>query len=151
MSGKVYLEDLVIGQRFDAGPVQLTVKDVKAFASQFDPQAFHLDEAAGEASFFGALAASGWHTAAVTMRMMVQGGPALGWGLIGAGAEISWPRPTYAGDTLSAQGEILEIRPSRSKPDRGMVRLRMETRNQRGEVVQELVTHVLVPRRPVSG
>jgi acyl dehydratase len=85
------------------------------------------------------------------MRMMVQGGPALGWGMIGAGAEISWPRPTYAGDTLTLQGEVLEIRPSRSKPDRGIVRIRMETSNQRGELVQELVTHVLVPRRPAGG
>lgn len=151
MSELVYLEDLSVGQTFTNGPVELTAADIKAFARQFDPQEFHLDEAAAAASLFGGLAASGWHTAALTMRLMVTSGPRVGWGFVGAGAEISWPRPTYAGDVLTLHGEIIEITPSRSKPDRGIARVRLVTRNQREEVVQELVARVLVPRRPAAG
>jgi acyl dehydratase len=146
----VYLEDLAVGQRFTNGPVELTAADIKAFARQFDPQQFHLDEAAAEASLFGGLAASGWHTAALTMRLLVTGAPRLGWGFIGAGAEVTWPRPTYAGDVLTLFGEIIEITPSRSKADRGIARVRMLMKNQRDEVVQELVARVLVPRRPAA-
>lgn len=150
MSGPVYLEDLAIGQQFSNGPVALTAGAIKAFAAEFDPQAFHLDEAAAEASLFQGLAASGWHTAALTMRLLVTGGPRLAWGVIGAGSELSWPRPARAGDRLTLHGEIIGIRPSRSKPDRGIVLVRCETRNQHDEVVQEMVARVLVPRRPVS-
>jgi acyl dehydratase len=150
VADKVYLEDLAVGQTFTHGPVELTAADIKAFARQFDPQQFHLDEAAAEASLFGRLAASGWHTAALTMRLLVTGGPRFGWGSIGAGAEITWPRPAYAGDVLTLHGEVIEITPSRSKPDRGIVRVRLLMKNQRGEVVQELIPRVLVPRRPAS-
>lgn len=151
MSDKVYLEDLTVGQKFSNGPVELTAEDIKAFARQFDPQPFHLDEAAAEASLFGKLAASGWHTAALTMRLLVTGGPAFGWGFIGAGGEVSWPRPAYVGDLLTLHAEIIEIAPSRSKPDRGIARVRMVMKNQRDEVVQDLVARVLVPRRPAAG
>lgn len=151
MSEPVYLEDLAVGQSFTNGPVELTAADIKAFARQFDPQQFHLDEAAAEASLFGKLAASGWHTAALTMRLLVTGAPRLGWGFIGAGAEVSWPRPAYVGDVLTLHGEIIEITPSRSKADRGIARVRMLMKNQRDEVVQELVARVLVPRRPAPG
>ena len=150
MGGKVYLEDLAVGQTFTNGPVEMTAADIKAFAGQFDPQAFHLEEAAAEASLFGRLAASGWHTAALCMRLMVTGGPALGWGFIGAGAEVTWPRPTYVGDVLTLHAEVIEITPSRSKPDRGIARVRMQMKNQRDEVVQDLVARVLVPRRPAA-
>jgi acyl dehydratase len=151
MSDKVYLEDLSVGQRFTHGAVELTAADIKAFAQQFDPQPFHLDEAAAEASLFGKLAASGWHTAALTMRLLVTGGPAFGWGFIGAGGEVTWPRPAFVGDVLTLHGEIIEIAPSRSKPDRGIARVRLVMKNQRDEVVQEMVARVLVPRRPATG
>ncbi len=150
MSEPVYLEDLSVGQAFSNGPVELTAADIKAFAAQFDPQPFHLDEEAARASLFGALAASGWHTAALTMRLLVTGAPRFGWGFIGAGGEVSWPRPAYAGDSLTLHGEIIEITPSRSKPDRGMARVRLVMKNQRGEVVQDMVARVLVPRRPAG-
>jgi len=150
MGEPVYLEDLAVGQTFSNGPVELTAADVKAFAAQFDPQPFHLDEEAARASLFGALAASGWHTAALTMRLLVTGGPRFGWGFIGAGGEVSWPRPTYAGDSLTLHGEIIEITPSRSKTDRGIARVRLVMKNQRGEVVQDMVARVLVPRRSAS-
>lgn len=148
MADKVYLEDLTVGQSFTNGPVELTAADIKAFARQFDPQPFHLDEAAAEASLFGALAASGWHTAALTMRLLVTGGPALGWGFIGAGGEVKWPRPAFAGDALTLHAEIIRINPSRSRPDRGFADVRLVMKNQRDEVVQDMVAHVLVPRRP---
>ncbi len=151
MSDLVYLEDLAVGQSFGNGPVELTAEAIKAFAAQFDPQPFHLDEAAAEASLFGKLAASGWHTAALTMQLLVTGGPRLGWGYIGAGGEVSWPRPAYVGDQLTLHAEILEITPSRSKPDRGMVRVRMLTKNQHGQVLQDMTARVLVPRRPAGG
>lgn len=150
MSESVYLEDLVVGQTFRNGPVELTAADIKAFAAQFDPQPFHLDEEAARASLFGGLAASGWHTAALTMRLLVTGGPRFGWGFIGAGGEVSWPRPAYAGDSLTLHGEVIEITPSRSKADRGIARVRLVMKNQRDEIVQDMVARVLVPRRPVG-
>lgn len=148
MSDRVYLEDLAVGQSFTNGPVELTAEDIKAFARQFDPQPFHLDEAAAEASLFGRLAASGWHTASLSMRLLVTGGPALGWGFIGAGGEVTWPRPAYAGDRLTLHAEVIELTPSRSKPDRGIARMRLVMLNQHGEIVQDLLARVLVPRRP---
>jgi acyl dehydratase len=151
MSDLVYLEDLTVGQSFTNGPVELTAEAIKAFAAQFDPQPFHLDEAAAEASLFGRLAASGWHTAALTMRLMVTGGPRVGWGYIGAGGEVSWPRPAYVGDRLTLHGKVLEITPSRSKPDRGIVRVQLRMLNQDDQVVQDMVARVLVPRRPAGG
>ncbi|MBB6251873.1 MaoC family dehydratase [Nitrospirillum iridis] len=148
-AGKLYLDDLAAGQRHVTGSHTLTADAIKAFAAQFDPQPFHLDEDAANRSFFGGLAASGWHTAAVTMRLMVDGLPIAG-GVIGAGGEISWPAPTRPGDTLQVHCEILEVRPSRSRPDRGMITMRSETRNQRGETVQVLTTKVVVFRRPAA-
>jgi acyl dehydratase len=150
VNDSVYLEDLTVGQRFSNGPVKLLAEDIKAFARQFDPQPFHLDEAAAERSMFGRLAASGWHTAALTMRLLVTGGPKFGWGFIGAGGEVSWPRPAYVDDELTLHAEIIEITPSRSKPDRGMARVRLVMKNQRDEVVQDMVARVLVPRRPAA-
>jgi acyl dehydratase len=113
MSDLVYLEDLRPGMHFTGGPVTVSSADIKAFAAHFDPQPFHLDEAAGEASFFKGFAASGWHTAALAMRMMVTGGPRLAAGYIGAGGDIAWKKPVYAGDTPTLRAEFVEIRPSR--------------------------------------
>ena len=145
-----YLEDLTIGQRFVSRPYLVTAEAIVAFAREFDPQPFHLDPAAGAESIFKGLVASGWHTASVSMRLLVDDGPLFGAGTIGVAAEISWPRPTRAGDTLELHGEITEITPSRSRPDRGTVTIRTETRNQKGEVVQHFVGKVMVPRRPTE-
>lgn len=148
MSDLVYFEDLAPGMSFSSGTVTLSAADIKAFAAQFDPQPFHLDEAAGEASFFRGLAASGWHTASLGMRLMVTSGPRLAAGYIGAGGDISWKRPVYAGDTLRLRGEFIELKPSRSRPDRGIALVRCETFNQRDELVQVMTAQVVVLRRP---
>ncbi len=149
MANPVYLDDLAVGQTFVTATFEITAADIKTFAQQYDPQPFHLDDAAADASpVFRGLAASGWHTAAVSMRLIVTGGPALAWGVVGAGGEVTWPRPTRPGDQLTVYGEIASVNASRSKPDRGIVEVRCETRNQRGEIVQNLTARLLVPRRP---
>jgi acyl dehydratase len=149
MAEKLFLDDLSVGQRFTSAKHCLDAGQIKRFASEFDPQPFHLDEAAAAKSIFGGLAASGWHTAAVSMRLMVDGGAPIAGGVVGAGVEISWPKPTRPGDELQVVSEIMEIIPSRSKPDRGIIVLRSETRNQHGEVVQ-LLTSKLMARRRVA-
>jgi acyl dehydratase len=141
------LDDLSVGQRFTSATHALDAQQIVAFASQFDPQRFHLDEEAARGTLFGGLAASGWHTAAITMKLLVGGGAPLAGGLIGAGGEIAWPRPTRPGDVLQVFSEVVAVTPSRSRPERGTVTLRCETRNQRGEVVQTLSARLVVPRR----
>jgi acyl dehydratase len=143
----LYLDDLHVGQRFVSGTHLIDEEQIKAFARQFDPQPFHLDAEAARQTFFAGLAASGWHTAAITMRLLVESGLSIAGGIIGAGGEINWPRPTRPGDLLHVESEILELKPSRSRPDRGMATLRSETRNQQGEVVQTLVAKLVAPRR----
>ena len=143
----LYLDDLQVGQRFTSKTHRVDEAQIKAFASQFDPQPFHLDENAAKDSLFSGLVASGWHTAAMTMRLLVETGLPLAGGLIGAGGELSWPRPTRPGDILRVESEVQEIIPSRSRPDRGVVALRMVTRNQRDEEVQIFVAKLVVPRR----
>jgi acyl dehydratase len=143
----LYLDDLQVGQRFTSRTLLVDEAEIKAFASRFDPQPFHLDEIAAKDSLFSGLVASGWHTAAMTMRLLVEGLPLAG-GLIGAGGELSWPRPTRPGDILRVEIEIVEIIPSRSRPDRGVALTRIVTRNQRDEEVQILVAKLVVPRRP---
>ena len=147
MADRLYLEDLHVGQTFVTGSVAVTAEAIKAFARDYDPQPFHLDEAAAKDSLFGGLAASGWHTAALSMRLLVDGLPFAG-GLIGVGGETTWPRPTRPGDTLTVHVEILEITPSKSRPDRGMVRTRNETRNQHGDPVQISTLGIVARRRP---
>jgi acyl dehydratase len=147
MGDPLYLEDLRVGQTFTTGSVTVTTEAIKAFARDYDPQPFHLDEVAARDSLFGGLAASGWHTAALSMRLLVDGLPIAG-GLIGVGGETTWPRPTRPGDTLTVHIEVLEITPSKSRPDRGMVRTRNETRNQHGEPVQISNLGIVVWRRP---
>src|SRR5690606_26116813 len=148
MSRLLYLEDLAVGQRYTTGTATMTADEIKAFATQFDPQPFHLDEPAARASPFGGLIASGWHTGAVSMRLLVDGELRIAGGLIGLGGEVSWPRPTYAGDRLRVESEGLELRVSETKPDRGIATVRNRTLNQNGEVVQLAVVKILVPRRP---
>ena len=143
-----YLEDLNVGDRFTSEGHELDVEQIKAFAVLFDPQPFHTDEEAAKSTFFGGLAASGWHTASITMRLLVQSGLPLANGIIGSGGQISWPQPTRPGDVLRVESEVIEITPSRSKPDRGMVQVRCETRNHRGEVLQHFLPKLVVMRRP---
>ena len=150
MSDTLFLEDLAVGRKFATGTVTVTLEESKAFAAQFDPQPFHLDDAAARASVFGRLATSGWHTASLTMRLLVEGELKLAGGLIGLGGEFKWPRPVFPGDTLRVESEILDVRVSESKPHRGIVTMRNQTLNQRGEPVQVAVVKVLVPRRPRS-
>jgi acyl dehydratase len=145
---KLYLEDLTVGQRFTSGTLTVKEEEIKAFAGRYDPQPFHLDDDAARGTLFRGLAASGWHTAALTMRLTVDGGPPLAWGIIGGGGEIAWPRPTRPGDVLHVEGEVVEIIASKSKPDRGLVTMRSETKNQNGETVQVSTMKLVVPRRP---
>ena len=142
--GRLYLDDLYVGQRFTSATHAIDAAQIKAFARQFDPQPFHLDEAAAKGTVFGGLVASGWHTAALSMRLQVESGLPIAGGMIGIGGEMSWPRPTRPGDVLRVMSEIVEVTPSRSRPDRGVVRVRSETRNQRDEVVQILDAKVKV-------
>ncbi|MET0940906.1 MAG: MaoC family dehydratase [Mesorhizobium sp.] len=144
---RLYLDDLCVGQSFTSATHMIDEAQIKAFASQFDPQPFHTDETTAKDTFFKGLAASGWHTAAITMRLNVETGLPLAGGIIGAGGEISWPAPTRPGDTLHVESEVVEITPSRSKPDRGIAVIVSRTINQRGEVLQILKAKLVVPRR----
>jgi acyl dehydratase len=143
----LFLEDFTVGDRFSGGAIAVTAETIKAFAREFDPQPFHLDEAAAEASFFGGLAASGWHTAAITMRLLAEFGPRVAGGMIGGGCELAWPGPTRPGDVLHVECEILAVTPSRTRPERGMVLMRSETKNQHGEIREILTAKLVVPRR----
>jgi acyl dehydratase len=147
---RLYLEDLAVGRRFASATHVIDAAQIKAFARQFDPQPFHLDDERAKGTLFAGLAASGWHTAAITMRLLVESGLPLAGGIIGAGGEISWPKPTRPGDVLRVVSEIEQVTPSRSRADRGTVRVRSETRNQRDEVVQVLIANLIVPRRATS-
>jgi acyl dehydratase len=145
----LYLDDLRVGQRFASGTYRMDEERMKAFAAEFDPQPFHLDETAAKLSIFRGLAASGWHTAAATMRLMVESLPFAG-GMAGLGGEIVWPRPTRPGDTLRTESEIIEIVPSRSKPNQGIVIVRSVTLNQHGEDVQAFTAKIIVFKRPID-
>jgi acyl dehydratase len=143
-----YLEDFAVGQKYATASVRVTREDIKAFAAQFDPQVFHLDEEGAKKTFFDGLAASGWHTAALTMRLLVQGELKPAGGIIGAGfEEFKWPRPVRPGDVLRVESEILEVRESKSRPTQGIIKVRSITFNQEGEPVQVFTGSLVVPRR----
>jgi acyl dehydratase len=142
----LWFDDLAVGQRFESGTTTLDEAEITGFAAKYDPQPFHLDDAAARDSLFGGLAASGWYTASVTMSLLVASVPFAG-GIIGSGNDISWPRPTRPGDMLRVVSEVVEMTPSASRPDRGRIVLRSETINQHGEVVQILRARLVVPRR----
>ena len=146
-AGALTLDDLTQGQRFTSASHTIDANQIKDFAREFDPQPFHLDEEAAKDTFFGGLAASGWHVAAITMKLLVGDAAPFEGGVIGAGGEISWPKPTRPGDVLTVTSEVLDVTPSRSRPDRGMITMRSETRNQRGEVAQVLTARLVVQRR----
>jgi acyl dehydratase len=146
---RLYLEDLQVGQRFTSSTYLMEENRMKEFAAEFDPQPFHLGEKAGQASVFKGLVASGWHTAAVAMRLLATGGLPIANGLIGFGGEIAWPKPTRPGDVLHIESEIVEIAPSRSKPQQGVVTVRSRMLNQNDEVVYLLTAKLLVFRRTI--
>jgi acyl dehydratase len=147
-----YLEDFAVGQTY--GSPRLRVDEARAidFAKEFDPQPFHLDDTAARGTIFGGLAASGWHTAAMTMRLLVEGELKPAGGIIGLGFdEFRWPRPVRPGDELHLTSEILEVRPSKSRPDQGLVKVRTTTFNQNNEPVQITIGNLLVPRKASGG
>jgi acyl dehydratase len=146
----LFLDDMRVGMKFMSGTYEMTTERIKAFAAEFDPQPFHLDEAAARDSVFQGLAASGWHTAAVAMRLLVTGGLPFAAGAVGVGGELEWPRPTRPGDILQVESEIVDVTPSRSKPTQGFVKLRNTTRNQKGETVQVFTAKILAFKRPTS-
>jgi acyl dehydratase len=145
-----YLEDFAPGQVFGgATTIRVDAASIKRFAAEFDPQPFHLDEAAADQSFFRGLAASGWHTAAMLMRLLVDSELKPAGGIIGAGfEEFRWPRPVRPGDELRCETEVLEVRPSKSRPEQGLLKVRFTAFNQNNEPVQVMVGSLVVPRRP---
>ena len=143
-----YLEDFAVGQKFGSGRLTIDEQRIKSFAAEFDPQPFHLDHEAARGSIFGGLAASGWHTAALTMRLLVESDLKPAGGIIGTGFdEFRWPRPVRPGDELHLESEVLEVRPSKSRPEQGMIKVRTTTLNQNDEPVQISVGNLVVPRR----
>lgn len=148
VKGHLYLEDIAVGDRFVTDTHTLTRDEIIAFATQFDPQPFHMDEDAAKDTFFQGLAASGWHTSGITIRLLVRGGLPIADGIIGAGVEIAWPQPTRPGDTLRVESEVLEIKPSKSRPDRAIVTVLSTTLNQRNEAAQIMTSKLVVFKRP---
>jgi acyl dehydratase len=142
-----YFNDLKIGDRFQSEPLRITEKEVIEFAHKFDPQMFHLNQKAAQRTLFKGLVASGWHTAAITMRLFVK---TLNFaeGAIGLGVnELRWPNALRPGDVLTVETKILHLRPSKSKPNYGIIRLRNVTTNQKSEIVQTMLANAMVPRR----
>ena len=146
-----YLEDFSVGQVFHSGPVAVDTQAIKQFAGEFDPQYFHLDEEQAEQSLFQGLAASGWHTAAMTMKLLVASDMNPVGGLVGAGVEkLQWMQPVRAGDKLSIKIEILEARALKSRPDRGMLKAHILTVQQDGQPVQSLECNIVVQTAPMA-
>ncbi|HKS15274.1 MAG TPA: MaoC family dehydratase [Pseudomonas sp.] len=143
----LYMEDLSPGDTFTSGTYLMDAEKILAFGREFDPQPFHTDPELAKDTFFEGLAASGWHTAAVCMRLLVESLPVAG-GLIGAGSEVRWPQPTRPGDVLRVITTVQEIIPSRSRPDRGIAHVESLVLNQRDEVCQRSMSRVVVLRRP---
>jgi acyl dehydratase len=143
-----YSEDFAVGQTYGSGRIRIDAERIKSFAAEFDPQPFHIDEETARDSIFRGLAASGWHTAALTMRLLVESELKPAGGIVGAGFdEFRWPHPVRPGDELRLESEILEVRPSKSRPEQGLIKVRTTTFNQGGKAVQVLVANLVVPRR----
>lgn len=150
MTGRLCFEDLAVGTRFESAPITVSAADIKRFATEFDPQAFHLDEHAAQATFFRGLAASGWHTTALTMRLIVATLPIEG-GVVGAGVdELQWPNALRPGDAIHLRCEVIEARVLRTRKSHGLVRMRVETLTQRGDAVQVMIPNMFVPLRAPS-
>lgn len=146
----LYFEDLKVGRTFESGSFRIEAEAIKSFATDFDPQPFHLDEECAAGGFFGGLVASGWHVAALTMRRLVIEGLPIAGGLVGAGAELKWVRPTRPGEVLRVVSEIVEVLASERRSSIGIVVIRSETRNRSDEPVQIMLTRLVVPRRDAS-
>jgi acyl dehydratase len=142
-----YFEDFSVGQKFASGRLTVDAVAIKSFAREYDPQPFHLDDEAARESLFGGLAASGWHTAALTMRLIVGSEFRPAGGILGFGGELAWLKPVRPDDELHVEAEILETRLSRSRPDQGIVSVRVATLNQHGDIVQTFTPALLVPLR----
>jgi acyl dehydratase len=143
-----YLEDYEVGQTFGSGTARVEAGRMTSFAAEFDPQSFHLSDEGARNTIFGALAASGWYTAAITMKLLVDGELKPAGGVVGLGFdELRWPKPVRPGDELRLLSEILDVRPSKSRPDQGLIKVRTTTLNQAGEAVQITVGNLLVRRR----
>jgi acyl dehydratase len=151
MTTQLHLEDFTVGQTFGSGRLKVDADEIKAYAAMFDPQPFHLGEESARDTFFKGLAASGWHTASLTMRLLVDSPLKPAIGIVGAGGEITWPNPLRPGDEIWLESEVLEVRPSQKRPDRGMVKVRTTTLNQNGDAVQVLIANLIVTRRPAAG
>ena len=146
-----YLEDFEVGQTFSSQNIRIDADRIKSFAAEFDPQPFHLDEKAAIDSIFGGLAASGWHTASITMKLMVESDLKIAGGIVGTSfEELRWSRPVRPGDVLRVESEVLEIRALQSRPDQGVIKVKNTTLNQNDEPVQVLVGNLFVLRRPAS-
>ena len=144
----LYLEDFAIGQKFTSGTSFIDEKSIKEFATQFDPQPFHTDAELAKSSFFKGLVASGWHTAGIAMRLLVESNLKPAGGLIGAGIEqLKWPLPTYPGDEISLDIEVVDIRRSSSNPNNGILKVKVLTKNQNSETVMSYVAALLVKSR----
>ena len=146
-----YFEEFAVGQKFASSSRTVEEKEIKEFAAEYDPQPFHLDDAAAKNTMFGGLAASGWHTAAMTMRLIVGSGFRPAGGILGFGGELAWLKPVRPGDALRIESEVVELRESHSRPDHGLVKMRVTTLNQHGEAVQTFIPTLLVNRRPGNG
>jgi acyl dehydratase len=145
---KRYFEDFKVGDSFKGGSIDVSQDAIIAYARQFDPQPFHLDPEAAAGTMFGELVASGWHTASMTMRLFATSDINIVNGVIGGGVEqLSWPCPVRPGDRLTVRSEVIETRPSKSKPDRGMLKVRVDTLNQDGAVVQSFIANLVAIRR----
>lgn len=143
-----YFEDVKVGDKFHTGEHEMTPEEIMAFGRQYDPQAFHTDPVAAEKTLFGRLVASGWHTAAVTMRLMVRSDMELDGGVIGQSVDvIRWPRPVLPGDRLRVTMEVVDKRDAPHRPDRGVIKLRSRTLNQDGKIVQDMTASLLIARR----
>src|SRR5205823_10531954 len=134
-------------QKFASQPQTIEAERIKSFAAEFDPQPFHLDETAATQSFFAGLAASGWHTAALSMRLCLSSDFRPAGGILGTGGELTWSKPVRPGDALHVEIEVIEARPSRSRPEQGVVKIQVTTLNQHGEIVQTFTPILLVDRR----
>jgi acyl dehydratase len=143
----LYLEDIVVGTEYLSDEVTVTAEEIIAFATQFDPQPFHLDAEAAKDSFFGTLVASGWHTASITMRLLVTSGPQLAGGTIGAGGTISWPSATLPNDRLHVRITVVSLAPSKSNPSRGSLVMKVETLTDKGELRQHFDARIIVLAR----
>ena len=146
-----YFEDLAVGQSFASPTLPIDADAITAFAATFDPQPFHLDDEAARGTMFAGLAASGWHTAALSMRLCLASDFRPAGGILGIGGELGWLRPVRPGDTLRVEIEVIETRPSRSRPGQGVVKVRITTLNQLGEPVQSFTPTLFVDRRSVDG